>query len=56
MKKQDFLEYAELYGNQAGADLMLLAGPDGYEGSYAEFCELYEKLSGGERWLEWEKN
>lgn len=45
MKKQDFLEYAEEMGRQAAADLLLLCGPDGYDGGYDEYIELERQLN-----------
>lgn len=51
MKKQDFLDYAKTHGAQAAADLLLLCGPDGYDGDYAEYEELERTLNaGGETW------
>jgi len=46
MKKQDFLEYADTCGKQAAADLLLLCGPDGYDGDYDEYLELEKYLNG----------
>ena len=44
LTKQDFIEYAEDKGKQAAADLLLLAGPDGYGGTYDEYLELEKEL------------
>ncbi len=43
MERKDFLEYAEECGNEAAANLLLLCGPDGFNGSYEEYEEL-EKI------------
>lgn len=42
--KVDILEYAEAQSNEAAADLLLLCGPDGYDGSYTEYEELMNEL------------
>ena len=41
--RMDILKYAEMHGRSAAADLLLLCGPDGYAGSYENYCDL-EKL------------
>ena len=35
----DILEYARVQGNRAAADLLLLAGPDGYNDNYNSMME-----------------
>lgn len=46
LDKKDILEYAKEHGgNQAGADLLLLLGPDAFEGSAEEYDELMRSLS-----------
>ena len=46
LDKNDILEYAQEQGSkQAGADLLLLLGPDAYEGSAEEYDELMELLT-----------
>ena len=45
MKYQDFMEYAEANGKPMAADLLLLCGPDGYEGSYEEYEDLERVLN-----------
>lgn len=45
--REDVLDYAELHGRQQAADLLLLAGPDGYEGD--DYDELMEELEGRSR-------
>lgn len=42
--KTDILEYAKAQSNEAAADLLLLCGPDGYDGSYTEYEELMNEL------------
>ena len=43
--RKEILEYAEVCGNQAAANLLLLFGPDGYEGDYDSYEELYNMLN-----------
>ncbi len=43
--REDVLDYAEMHGQQQAADLLLLAGPDGYEGD--DYDELLKELEGG---------
>lgn len=46
LDRNDILEYAEQQGSkQAGADLLLLLGPDAYEGSAEEYDELMRSLT-----------
>lgn len=46
LDKTDILEYANEQGSkQAGADLLLLLGPDAYEGSAEEYDELMRSLT-----------
>ena len=45
MYKQEIMEYAEKHGKHAAADLLLLAGADGYKGGYTEYKELMETLN-----------
>ena len=43
--KRDILDYAEMWGNRAAADLLLLAGPDGFDGTYSEYKDLFLAVS-----------
>lgn len=46
LDKKDILEYAKEQGSkQAGADLLLLLGPDAFEGSAEEYDELMKSLT-----------
>ena len=42
--RTDLDEYANIHGNRAAADLLLLAGYDGFEGTYEEYNDLMEIL------------
>lgn len=46
MTRQDIMDYANTHGRQAAADLLLLAGPDGYED--ADYDELERILNDAE--------
>ena len=46
LDKNDIFEYAREQGSkQAGADLLLLIGPDAYEGSAEDYDELMKTLT-----------
>ena len=51
--RMDIDEYANIHGNRAAADLLLLAGYDGFAGTYEEYNELMEMLERVE-WI-WEE-
>ena len=40
MNRTGIMEYAELTNREAAANLLLLLGPDGYEGDYEDYNEL----------------
>ena len=40
MTRQDVLDYARKTSNESAANLLLLLGPDGYEGDYQDYNEL----------------
>lgn len=42
--RMDIDEYANIHGNRAAADLLLLAGYDGFDGTWEEYNELMEML------------
>ena len=44
MTRNDFIEYATHKGGQAAADLLLLCGPDGFDGDWYEYNELMNYL------------
>lgn len=44
LSRIDVLEYALFFGPQGGADLLLLAGPGGFDGDYDEYLRLEELL------------
>lgn len=48
INRQDIEEYAQEWGSQAAADLLLLAGSDGYSGGYEEYNALMESFEKGE--------
>lgn len=43
---EEMLEYKDRCGEKAAADLLLLMGPDCFEGSYALYEELLKKWGG----------
>ena len=45
MTKQEILDYCKDCGKEAAANLLLLVGPDGFDGSYAEYEELESELN-----------
>ena len=45
MTKQEILDYAKECGKEAAANLLLLAGPDSFAGSYAEYEALEAELN-----------
>lgn len=44
MSKDDIIEYAKDCGIQAAEDLLLLCGPDGFDGTYDEYTALQSEL------------
>ena len=44
LNKKDILEYADDLGDRAGADLLLLAGYDGFDGTVDEYDALMKFL------------
>ena len=46
--RTDLDEYANIHGNRAAADLLLLAGYDSFGGIYEEYNDLMEILEQGE--------
>ena len=47
LNREDILEHAKRFGAADAADLLLIAGPDGFDG---DFDEMMEELT----WLEFE--
>lgn len=45
MTKQEILDYAKECGKEAAANLLILVGPDGFAGSYAEYETLEAELN-----------
>lgn len=48
ISKKDVLEYLEACGKEAAANLLLLCGTDGFDGTYEEYKELEAMLNEGE--------
>lgn len=44
ISRDDVLDYERECGAEAAANLLLLAGPDGYDGDYDDYKELESKL------------
>ena len=44
LTKKDVLQYAEQNGYEAAMDLMLLAGPDGFDGTATEYNILFDDV------------
>lgn len=44
MTKREALKYEETYGTQAAIDLLILAGPDDFDGPYTEYKDLLDAL------------
>lgn len=42
LTKTDIREYMNLYGKRAAADLLLLAGPDGYDDDFNAMMDYLE--------------
>ena len=42
--KKDILNYANIWGKAAAADLLLLCGPDGFDGTVGEYHDLMDAL------------
>ena len=40
MNREQILEYARQTGNESAANLLLLVGPDGFDGDYQDYNEL----------------
>lgn len=47
MTKGEILEYAQKCGLESAANLLLLVGPDGFDGDYDEYLKLEKILNGG---------
>ena len=45
MAKQEILDYANECGKEAAENLLILVGPDGFDGSYAEYEALEAELN-----------
>lgn len=45
--RADFLNYAEQFGKEAAAGLLLLCGPDGFDEDYDGYQDLMYFLSDG---------
>lgn len=45
MTEQEILDYAKECGKEAAANLLILVGPDGFAGSYAEYKTLEAELN-----------
>lgn len=43
--KQEILDYAKDCDKKAAANLLILVGPDGFAGSYAEYVALEAELN-----------
>lgn len=46
INKDDILEYAAVHGDESAYGLLLLVGPDGFDGTWDEYCSLEEQLNG----------
>lgn len=44
LSKKDILEYAETNGYDSAMDLMILVGPDGFDGTATEFNILFDDV------------
>lgn len=42
--KKDILNHAEKLGNKYAVDLLICAGPDGFDGTYSEYKDLLDAL------------
>ncbi|MBQ1776626.1 MAG: hypothetical protein IIZ93_00570 [Acidaminococcaceae bacterium] len=47
MTRQDVMAYARKTSNESAANLLLLLGPDGYEGDFQDYNELMYILTNG---------
>ena len=45
MNRKDILEYAAECGQQAAANILLLIGPDGFDGDIDDYNELYDMMN-----------
>lgn len=48
MTYQDVMDYASKTSSESAANLLLLLGPDGYEGDWQDYNELMWVLTKGE--------
>lgn len=48
MNRRDILDYAGKTSHESAANLLLLLGPDAYEGDYEDYNELMYILTKGE--------
>lgn len=44
MSREEILDYAKDCGYEAAANLLLLGGPDAYDGDYDDYKDLEQKL------------
>ncbi len=49
MSELEIMEYAQDCGLEAAANLLLLVGPDGFEGDYDAYLKLENYLNGGSK-------
>lgn len=49
MNREQILEYARQTGDESAANLLLLLGPDGYDGTWQDYNELMYALTSHER-------
>ena len=47
MDENEIMEYARECGQEAAAGLLLLVGPDGFQGDYNAYLKLEKILNGG---------
>lgn len=47
MSEKEIWEYAQECGQEAAANLLLLVGPDGFQGDYDTYLKLEKILNGG---------
>lgn len=47
MNEKEIMEYSQECGQEASAGLLLLIGPDGFQGDYETYLKLEKILNGG---------
>jgi len=47
MSEREIMEYAQDCGLEVAANLLLLVGPDGFDGDYDAYLKLENYLNGG---------